>query len=127
VRVDPAWFRQAITNLIDNAIQHTPPEGQVTVTAGRDGAMLTLTVEDTGPGFSKAVLDHAFEPFTRSAGGPPARHQPTGLGLAVVQAIAEAHGGRAWAENLPNGGARVTMATSGGTPQQPAGQRPAIQ
>lgn len=127
VRVDPAWFRQAITNLIDNAIQHTPPDGQVTVTAGSDGAMLTLTVEDTGPGFSKAVLDHAFQPFTRSAGGPPARHQPTGLGLAVVQAIAEAHGGRAWAENLPNGGARVTMATSGGTPQQQAGQRPAIQ
>jgi two-component system OmpR family sensor kinase len=127
VRVDPAWFRQAITNLIDNAIQHTPPDGQVTVTAGSDGGMLTLTVEDTGPGFSEAVLDHAFEPFTRSAGGPPARHQPTGLGLAVVQAIAGAHGGRAWAENLPNGGARVTMATSGGTPPQPAGQRTAIQ
>ena len=127
VRVDPAWFRQAVTNLIDNAIQHTPPEGQVTVTAGRDGGMLVLSVEDTGPGFSEAVLDHAFEPFTRSAGGPPSRHQPTGLGLAVVQAIAEAHGGRAWAENLPDGGARVTMATSGGTPQQPARERPAIQ
>ncbi len=114
VRVDPVWFRQAIGNLLDNAIRHTPPGGRVDVRADRRDGTLFLVVEDTGPGFAEAFLDIAFEPFARSAAGPRAGHASTGLGLAVVQAIAEAHHGRAWAENRAAGGARVTMATSDG-------------
>jgi signal transduction histidine kinase len=115
VRVDPVWIRQAIGNLIDNAVQHTPPGGEVAVRADRRDGMLVLTVDDTGPGFPAAFLDDAPGPFAWSGTGPERGRQPAGLGLAVVQTIAKAHGGRAWAENLPDGGARVTMATSDGT------------
>jgi len=115
VRVDPVWFRQAISNLIDNAIRHTPLDGEVTVRADRRDGMLLLTVDDSGPGFPEALLDNAFGPFGRSAAGPERGRPSAGFGLAVVQTIAAAHGGRAWAENLPDGGARVTMATRDGT------------
>jgi signal transduction histidine kinase len=116
VRVDPVWFRQAIGNLIDNAVRHTPPEGHVTVRAdGRDGTV-RITVEDAGQGFPETLLGDAFEPFAGSHDGAEARRESVGLGLPVVRAIAEAHGGRVWAENLPGGGARVTMATSDGGP-----------
>jgi two-component system, OmpR family, sensor kinase len=115
VRVDTTWFRQAIGNLLDNAIRHTPPGGHVAVSADRRDGMLLVTIEDTGPGFPDALLGRVFEPFARAAAGPGARRESTGLGLAVVRTIAEAHGGRVWAENLPGGGARVTMATSDGT------------
>jgi signal transduction histidine kinase len=109
VYVDPVWFRQAVDNLLDNALRHTPPGGRVDVRVARQYDSLTVTVEDTGPGFDEAFLGAAFEPFTRAAGNPGARHRSAGLGLAVVSTIARAHGGRAWAENRPGGGARVTL------------------
>jgi len=116
VRVDPVWIRQALTNLVENAVKHTPPDGEVLVTASNRDGRLVLTVEDTGPGFSQASIKDAFEPFARSnhnrADGSRSGLDSTGLGLAVVQAIAEAHGGHARAENLPDGGARVTMTIS---------------
>src|SRR6266571_1496333 len=114
VRVDPVWFRQAIGNLIDNAVRHTPPGGQVTVRADRRDGTVRITVEDTGQGFPQTLLGGAFEPFAGSHDGAETRRESAGLGLAVVWTIAEAHGGRVWAENLPGGGARVTMTTSDG-------------
>jgi two-component system, OmpR family, sensor kinase len=109
VYVDPVWFRQAVDNLVDNALRHTPPGGRVEVRAARHGDSLTVTVEDTGPGFDEAFLGAAFEPFTRASRNPGAPHGSAGLGLAVVRTIARAHGGRAWAQNRVEGGARVTM------------------
>jgi len=53
VRVDPVWFRQAVGNLIDNAVRHTPPGGRVAVRADHRDGMLLLTVDDTGPGFQE--------------------------------------------------------------------------
>ena len=69
VRVDPVWFRQAIGNLIDNAVQHTPPDGEIAVRADHRDGMLLLTVDDSGPGFPEAFLDGAFGPGARSAAG----------------------------------------------------------
>ena len=114
VYVDPVWFRQAVDNLLDNALRHTPPGGRVEVRAARQGDSLTVTVEDTGSGFDEAFLGAAFEPFTRVSGNQQARHGSAGLGLAVVSTIARAHGGRAWAQNCPGGGARVTMIMNAG-------------
>jgi signal transduction histidine kinase len=109
VQVDENRLRQAVDNLLGNALHHTPPGGRITVTAGMDGSRLTLAVEDTGSGFEPEVLDRAFEPFAR--GSVDRADSPTGagLGLAIVRAVAEGHGGSARAENRPSGGARVSI------------------
>jgi two-component system OmpR family sensor kinase len=121
VCVDPVWLRQAIGNLIDNALRHTPAGGLVTVSATRHDGEMLVAVEDTGSGFAEEALSTVFEPFASArpttapepaAVGLAAAHEAdsTGLGLAVVRMIAEAHDGRVWAENTPAGGARVTIA-----------------
>jgi signal transduction histidine kinase len=90
------------------------------------GDVATVAVENPGPGFPDSILPRAFEPFVR--GEPPhdgleAHNAPAaqgaGLGLTIVRAVAQAHGGTAIAQNIP-GGARVTMTLALGA-QQPDG------
>jgi two-component system OmpR family sensor kinase len=113
VRVDSAWFRQAVINLVDNSIRHTPADGRVDVRIGHGDGTVTLVVEDTGPGFDDQFAGQVFEPFVHRGSGDTGSGS-AGLGLAIVQAIAAAHQGRAWAENRPEGGSRVTVAVSDG-------------
>jgi two-component system, OmpR family, sensor kinase len=68
-----------------------------------------MTVEDTGSGFDPAFMPRAFEPFARGATKAAGADHGAGLGLAIVWAIMQAHGGRASAENRPGGGARLTL------------------
>jgi signal transduction histidine kinase len=103
VRLDPVRVRQAIENLVDNAVRHAPPGSSVRISATREEGSLRISVEDAGPGFADGVAHRAFEPFTR------ADAEGAGLGLAIVGAVAASHGGTARAENLPGGGARVTI------------------
>jgi signal transduction histidine kinase len=107
--------RQAVDNLLDNAIRQSRPGTPIRVDATVSGDVATVTVENHGPGFPEDILPRAFEPFVR--GEPPHGDPPTdgapgaqgaGLGLTIVRAVAEAHGGTAVAQNVP-GGARVTM------------------
>jgi heavy metal sensor kinase len=111
-RVDPARLRQAVANLLENALRHSSVGGVIRVRAARDGRSVAISVEDSGPGFPTDLLDHAFEPFARSDGGDP-DGVGAGLGLTIVRAVAQAHGGTARAENLPQGGARVTFSLPG--------------
>lgn len=96
VRGDEQRLHQVVTNLLTNARKHTPPGTTVTVTASTDG----FVVHDDGPGFPPGMLDHAFERFVRAdearttAGG-------AGLGLALVDAIISAHGGRVTLTSRP--------------------------
>ena len=107
VEVDPDRLSQAVGNLLDNALRHTPAGGSVHIVATVDGPQLRVVVEDSGPGFDAGVLADAFQPYVRGNGD--ATGSGAGLGLAIVQAVAESHGGGATAENLPGGGARVTV------------------
>ncbi len=96
-----AMLDRAVANLIDNAVKWSPPGGpiEVAVAGGR------VTVRDHGPGIDPADLPHVFDRFYRA---PAARTMPgSGLGLAIVRNAAEVHGGRAWAEEAPGGGALV--------------------
>ena len=73
----------------------------------RDQTEVTVAVEDTGEGVSPEATERMFDRFWRADG---ARTSPgSGLGLAIARALVEAHGGRIWAENRPDGGARVAF------------------
>jgi signal transduction histidine kinase len=100
---DPLRLRQALGNLVDNALRHG--HGEVVLRARRSAAWVEIDVSDRGPGFSPEVAERAFERFTR---GDAARTRSgAGLGLAIVQAIAEAHGGSATI--VPGKGATVRI------------------
>jgi signal transduction histidine kinase len=107
--VDVARLRQALDDLLDNALRHVAPGGRVGVTGVVADATIRLVVDDSGTGFSSEVLSRAFEPFVRGVGAADGDRSRSGLGLAIVRVIAEAHGGSVRAENLPAGGARVSM------------------
>lgn len=106
VLVDGDRLRQALENIVSNAIRHSPPGGKVVVVASTDPHIVSVSVEDEGEGFPVDFLQRAFQPFAR-ARVAKSDDGGAGLGLAIVSAIAEAHGGRATAANRPEGGARV--------------------
>jgi signal transduction histidine kinase len=104
--LDGTRVRQALDNLIGNAIRYSPPGGIVRVRVRSERDSVAIDVEDDGPGFDPAELETVFQPFHR---GRAAAHGGSGLGLAIVRAIAEGHDGTVEAANRPSGGARVTL------------------
>jgi two-component system, OmpR family, sensor kinase len=112
---DRGRVRQALDNLIANAVQHAPPgstvevSGRCAAAGGGERRVVAVEVRDHGPGFPPEFLPRAFERFQRA---DPARGRAdggAGLGLAIVATIARAHHGRVDAGNLPAGGARVRI------------------
>jgi two-component system OmpR family sensor kinase len=108
-RIDPGRIRQAVDNLLDNAIRHTPSGGRIRVLAEAADGELRVQVADTGSGFAPGFEAVALEPFTRADEGRAPDAGGTGLGLAIVQAIAKAHDGRVAISNDPSGGAVVEI------------------
>ncbi|MGH3003646.1 MAG: sensor histidine kinase [Gaiellaceae bacterium] len=107
VRVAPEKIERVLANLIANALHHTPADGSIAVRVEEHPPQIYVHVEDTGTGIDPAASTRIFERFfradrARSGGG-------AGLGLAIAQGLIEAHGGQIWAENQPNGGARVSF------------------
>ena len=103
-QVDPPMFERMIENLLANAVKHAPRSSTIWVTlASADGALL-VDVSDEGDGVPQDVREVIFEPFKRGANAPD--HSPgSGIGLSLVARFAELHGGRAWVEDRPGGGA----------------------
>ncbi|MCK6210309.1 HAMP domain-containing protein [Georgenia sp. EYE_87] len=85
---------QLLTNLLDNALRHTPAGGRVEVAAERVGDVVRLRVADTGSGIAAEHLSHVFERFYRADSARDRAHGGSGVGLAIVRSIARAHGGR---------------------------------
>lgn len=100
VMAQPALLKEALVNLLHNAIRYTPRGGQVTVRVGRTGSTAALTVLDNGPGMPLADRARAGERFFR---GSNVSLPGSGLGLAIVRSIAERHGGQLQIGSGPNG------------------------
>ena len=111
--VDSDRLREAVDNLIDNALRFAPPGTAIALAASAVGRDLVVEISDDGPGFPADYLPHAFERFRRPDSGRARADGGAGLGLAIVSAIARAHGGRATAANRPGGGAVVTLELPG--------------
>ncbi|MCA1596588.1 MAG: HAMP domain-containing protein [Chloroflexi bacterium] len=97
------------TNLLENAVRHTPPNGTVTVSAMVDGTSVTVTVADTGEGIAPEHLSHLGERFYRVDAARSAGTGGTGLGLAICRSITEAHGGRMTIESKVGEGTSVRV------------------
>ncbi|MCP9448577.1 MAG: ATP-binding protein [Nitrospira sp.] len=90
---DPQWLKQAMINLLDNALRYTPAGGTVTVRARAEGREVLIEVEDTGHGIEPEHIPHLFERFYRTEWAKAEDAAGTGLGLPIVKEIVEAHGG----------------------------------
>jgi two-component system, OmpR family, sensor kinase len=113
--LDAGRIRQAVDNLVDNALRFAPGGSVIVLAARADGTDLDLEVRDDGPGFPAGFLPHAFERFRRPDSGRSRDDGGAGLGLAIVRAIVAAHGGVATASNGPGGGAVVRLRLPGAT------------
>jgi two-component system, OmpR family, sensor histidine kinase KdpD len=117
VEFDFVEIDQVISNLIENAVKHTPSDTEIRVSALVSGDEVQVEVSDRGPGVPAEDISRVFDPFYR---GPRADSPPgSGLGLAVAKGLIEAHGGRIWAENGVKGGARFVFTL-------PLGETPAV-
>jgi signal transduction histidine kinase len=100
---DPAQLRQIFTNLIENAVHATSPRGEVWVRGLCTDGIVSVDVEDTGPGVDPGTRPRLFEPLVTT------KERGVGLGLALVKRIAERHGGTVEYSDRPGGGARFTL------------------
>ena len=114
---DPRQLRQVMDNLLDNAVRYTPKHGRITVWATEahldDGPWahteLVVSVRDTGVGIPAQDHERIFERFTRGENTLSIEAGGTGVGLAIVRSLVEAHGGKVWVESEPGMGSTFTF------------------
>jgi two-component system, OmpR family, sensor histidine kinase BaeS len=112
---DPIRLRQAIGNLIANAVRYTPAGGRVSLRAYADSGDVLIEVADTGPGIAPEHLPYVFDRFWRAEKSRSRQTGGSGLGLAIVRQLAEAHGGSATARSEPRRGATFMLRLPGKT------------
>ena len=107
---DPDRILQVLSNLLSNALRHTPEQGQITLTATLDtNRKITLRIEDTGSGIAPEHLTHIFERFYSVDAMHSREQEETGLGLAIAKSLVEAHGGTITATSIEGAGTTMTI------------------
>ena len=109
VRGDETQLISMFTNLVDNAINYTPPGGRVEVTGGMEGSEIVIEIADTGIGIPEGKLSRIFERFYRVDKARSKATGGTGLGLSIVKHVAENHGGRVTVESTLGEGSVFTV------------------
>ena len=109
VRCAPEHVQRVLFNLLTNALRYTPSDGSVVVRAHRRASELEVSVEDSGVGLTGEAQQWMFERFWRGDAARTRAGGGAGLGLAIAQGFIEAQGGRIWAENRAEGGARFAF------------------
>ena len=104
IEADPERIGQVLRNLINNAVTHTPPGGEIIVSARNDGPDIEVSVHDTGVGIAAEHLPLVFERFYRADGSRTRSTGGAGLGLSIVKHLVELHGGHVRAESTPGEG-----------------------
>src|SRR5205823_4723490 len=122
---DGTWLARLVLNLLDNALRHTPPGGQVAVALEPAPNGVLLTVSDTGAGIAAEHLPHIFERFYRADHARARATGGSGLGLAICDWVARTHGGRLEVHSQPRRGATFTLwlpAAAAPASRSPVGQ-----
>jgi signal transduction histidine kinase len=110
VFVDQHRLEQVIDELLDNAVKFSPNGGEVRVTVREGGDVVYLKISDQGIGISSDQLPRIWDRFYQSDPSTTRRFAGTGVGLAVVKQIVEAHGGQVWAESQADAGSQFYVA-----------------
>lgn len=108
--VDPPRLERVIQNLMGNAQKFGHTGGTISLSLRREGGEAILAVADDGPGIAPEDLDRIFERYYRPAQGSGRRSPGSGLGLPIVRALVELHGGRVWVEHAPGQGSTFSVA-----------------
>jgi signal transduction histidine kinase len=106
---DPRLLERLITNLIDNAVRHNTPAGHVEITTGTRDRHAFVSIANTGPTIPPEQIQRLFQPFQRLGGARTQHHTGHGLGLSIVQAIANAHRAELTARARPEGGLTIEI------------------
>jgi signal transduction histidine kinase len=109
IKVDPGRMTQVLTNILDNAMRHTPEGGRIVLAAKEVKDMVELSVQDSGPGLRSEDINRIFERFYRTDSARQREDGGSGLGLAIAKSIVQAHGGQLSAESKPGAGLQVII------------------
>jgi signal transduction histidine kinase len=109
ISADQGRMVQVLSNLVDNALLHTPAGGRILISARKVADSLELRVQDSGPGIPENELELVFERFYRSDPSRQRNAGGSGLGLAIAKSIVEKHDGRIWAESKPGEGTTIII------------------
>ena len=109
LEADPGRLTQVLTNILDNAVRHTPVNGHITLAASRTSDGVALSVRDSGPGLPPADLERIFDRFYRADASRVRNEGGSGLGLAIAKSIVQAHGGQIRAESEQGKGLTVII------------------
>jgi signal transduction histidine kinase len=109
LNIDPGRMTQVLTNILDNALRHTPEGGLITLSARKVQDGVEISIRDSGPGIEGEDANRIFQRFYRTDVSRRREDGGSGLGLAIARSIVLAHNGQIWAEGAPGQGLRVTI------------------